>query len=718
MGWQSVGVTTAPQAPRRPHDITRHGDTRTDPYYWIMNRESPEVISLLEAENEFTKTSLSHLEPLENIIFEEIKSRIVETDTSVPVRKDNYWYFERTREGFNYPLSCRVPVEGDGITPPIIDPDNHLPGEQVILDENAEAEGHDFLSVGILALSPDDQWIAVGTDVTGSERHVVDFRSLHQATAPNEQLRDVYYGFTWATDSQHAFYTKVDDAMRPWQLWRHRIGTDQSSDVLVHQEDDPQYFLGVSRSKDKQVILVSMTSSMTTEMHYIPADRPTEPLQLLDPRQHGIEYGVDHYLAADGTGWWLKVTNENATDFRLMARRETETEWRELIAERPGNRLDGVDAFSRYLVCAERLDGCAAVRVVPLLEGNDPFGTDLMERSYVLTSGVTPHTMIATDTPNFDSEYVRVVETSLVTPRRVADVEMATGTMLVRKQQEVRGGFAAEDYVTGRLWITASDGVRIPVSVVARRDVVNQAADGTLTPKAPAPMLLYGYGSYEISIDPSFSVFRLSLLDRGVIFAIAHIRGGGEMGRAWYEMGKMAQKPTTFSDFVTCGRWFVENGWTTSDHFAARGGSAGGLLMGAVVNLDPDLFNAVVAEVPFVDALTTMLDASLPLTTNEWEEWGNPDADPLVYRTMKGYSPYDNLRDDLYPHMYITGGLNDSRVGFWEPAKWVQALRHKNSENVVYLKMEMGAGHGGPSGRYDSWRDEAGTLAFILDELI
>ena len=710
-------MTTAPQAPRRPHDITRHGDTRTDPYYWIMNRESEEVRDLLTAENDFTRQSLQHLDPLTEIIFQEIKSRIVETDTSVPVRKDGYWYFERTREGANYPLSCRVPVTGDGITPPTIDPESALPGEQVILDENAEAEGHDFLSVGILSISPDDKWVAVGTDTSGSERHVVSFRSLHGESAPTEELRDVYYGFTWATDSQHAFYTRVDDAMRPWQLWRHRIGTDQTDDVLVHQEDDPQYFLGVSRSKDQQVIVVSMSSSMTTEMHFLPANDPTQDLQVLDVRSHGIEYGVDHYLAPDGTNWWLKVTNEAATDFRLMARRESDSEWREIVPERPGNRLDGVDLFSRFLVCAERVDGCAAVRVVSLLDAEDPFGDDLLERSYVLTSGVTPHTMIAADTPHYDSPVIRVVETSLVTPRRVADVTMATGAMVVRKQQEVRGGFVADDYVTGRIWVTASDGVRIPVSVVARRDVVTTNGDGTLAPVAPAPMLLYGYGSYEISIDPSFSVFRLSLLDRGVIFAIAHVRGGGEMGRAWYEMGKMAQKPTTFSDFVTCGRWFVDNGWTTSTRFAARGGSAGGLLMGAVANLDPHLFHAIVAEVPFVDALTTMLDASLPLTTNEWEEWGNPDADPLVYRTMKSYSPYDNLRDDKYPTLYVTGGLNDSRVGFWEPTKWVQALRFRNPDNEVYLKMEMGAGHGGPSGRYDTWRDEAGTLAFIVDQI-
>ena len=714
--WQSIGVTTPPKAPQRPYEITRHGDTRVDPYYWMMDRESSEVRELLEAENAFTANSLQHLKPLEEILFNEFKGRIVETDTSVPVRRKGWWYFERTREGLNYPVSCRVPVSGDDPTPPVIDPHSTLPGEQVIFDENAEAEGHDFLSVGVLAVSPDDSLIAAGTDFTGSERHTVTFRPLEADSAPSDVLTDVYYGFTWASNSRHVFYTKVDDSMRPWQLWRHEVGTSQDKDVLVHQEGDPQYFLSVSRTRDEAFILVSFHSSMTTEVRYVAADDPTANLQILQPRVHGIEYGVDHLCAPNGEGWWLMVTNENATDFKLLARRESDSEWRTLIGERPGNRLDGVDTYARYIVTAERVNGCAAVRIAPLLDGEDPFGDDFLERSYVLESGVYPHTVVAADTPTYDTEHLRVIETSLVTPRRVIDVVMATGEFLVRKQETVKG-FEPADYVTGRIWVSASDGVAIPVSVVARRDVVNEKADGTLEPRHAAPFLLYGYGSYEISIDPSFSPFRLSLLDRGVIFAIAHVRGGGEMGRRWYEMGKMAQKPTSFSDYVTCARWFIANGWTSSDKLAARGGSAGGLLMGASMNLDPSLFKAVVAEVPFVDVVTTMLDDSLPLTTNEWEEWGNPDADPHAYRTMKSYSPYDNISTDRYPVIYATGGLNDSRVGFWEPTKWVHALRDANPDNVVYLKMEMGAGHGGPSGRYDSWRDEAGTLAFIVDQI-
>jgi oligopeptidase B len=394
------------------------------------------------------------------------------------------------------------------------------------------------------------------------------------------------------------------------------------------------------------------------------------------------------------------------------------------VAERPGNRLDGVDAFKSFLAISERHEGSSAVRLVSLIDDDDPFGSDLLARSYVVQGDASPSTVALSANAMYDTALVRVIITSLITPRLVADVVIDSGELLVRKQQKVLGGYDQSQYVTGRIWVQASDGVRIPVSVVAKRELVEVDLDGELRATSPAPFLLYGYGSYEISIDPAFSSLRLSLLDRGVIFAIAHVRGGGEMGRSWYEMGKLAQKPTTFSDFVSVARFLVERGWTSPAQLAARGGSAGGLLMGAVMNLAPELFRCVVAEVPFVDALTTMLDDTLPLTIGEWEEWGNPDASPSAYRTMKSYSPYDNVRatnDDgtprVYPHVFAAGGLNDSRVGFWEPAKWVLKLRDANPKNVAYLKTEMGAGHGGPSGRYDAWRDEAQVLAFILSEI-
>ena len=689
-----------------------------------MDRENEDVLAHLRAENDFLEHELAHLKPLEDELFEEIKSRIEETDISVPVRRTNWWYFDRTREGLNYPISCRVPATGDDLTPPIIDPAITLPGEQVILDENVEAQGHDFLSVGVLAVSPDDAWVCVGTDFEGSERHSVSVRPLQGQSALSDQLSDVYYGFAWASDSRHFFYTRVDDAMRPWQLWRHELNTPASKDVLVLQEDDAQFTVSVGRSRDDAMIVVHLGSSTTSESHYLRANEPTEPLQILEPRRHGIEYGVEHYTDYQGRGWWLKLTNERASDFRLLVREVSGNEWRELIGERPGTRLDGVDAFGSFLAISERLDGCAALRIATTLQGDDPFGENLLERSRLVEGEASPSTVSLSANATYQTTQLRVSITSLVTPRLVADVVVSTGEIIVRKQQQVLGGYDAKQYITGRLWVESSDAQQIPVSVVARRDLVSVNERGELTTTQNAPLLLYGYGSYEISIDPSFSSLRLSLLDRGIIFAIAHIRGGGEMGRSWYEMGKLAQKPTTFSDFVAVARALVARGWTSPEQLAIRGGSAGGLLMGAVMNLAPDLFRCVVAEVPFVDALTTMLDASLPLTIGEWEEWGNPDASATAYRTMKSYSPYDNVRtsnDDgsarLYPHLYAAAGLNDSRVGFWEPTKWVLKLRDSNPANVAYLKTEMGAGHGGPSGRYDAWRDEAQVLAFVINEI-
>jgi len=722
--WQSSKVTERPRAEQRPYSITRHGDTRVDPYYWLMDRDNPEVLTHLRAENDYLAASLAPLRALEDTIFQEIKGRIVETDTSVPVKSNGWWYFERTREGLNYPIGARAPLTGDGTTPPVIDPDHTLDGEQVVLDENVEAGDSDFLSVGILSVSPDDRWVAVGTDFEGAERHTLTIRALDGQDPVSEEITNVYYGFAWAADSRHFFYTRVDDAMRPWQVWRHELGTPADADVLVFQEDDAQYNVGVGRSRNDAMVLIFAESSMTNEVHVIDAHHPTEEPRVLDPRRHGIEYTVEHYTNAEGEAWWLKITNEGATDFKLQVRRVEETEWRDLVGERPGNRLDGVDAFSNFLVFAERLEGAAAVRLVPLLESGDPFAGELLDRSRIVAGPEAPATIALGPNLDYVTTQVRVVMTSMVTPTLVADIVVATGERIVRKQQVVLGGYDPDQYVTWREWVSASDGARIPVSLVARRDVVNVDTAGAVTARGPRPCLLYGYGSYEHSVDPTFSAIRLSLLDRGIIFAIAHVRGGGEMGRSWYESGKLAQKPTTFSDFVRVGRALVDAGWTDSEHFAARGGSAGGLLMGAVMNLDPTLFHTVIAEVPFVDALTTMLDATLPLTIGEWEEWGNPDASATAYRTMKSYSPYDNVRstnDDgtprVYPHVYANGGLNDSRVGFWEPAKWVLRLRDANPDNVAYLKTEMGAGHAGPSGRYDTWRDQAQILAFVVSEI-
>ena len=724
MGWQSGEVTTPPRAEQRPFTLTRHGDTRVDPYYWMKNRDDEDVVAHLRAENDYLAQELAPLKELEDELFLEIKARIEETDISVPVRRGEWWYFERTREGLNYPISVRVPANGDGVDPPVIDPATTLRGEQVILDENLEAEGHDFLSVGVLALSPDDGWVAVGTNYDGDDLHRVTVRPLAGQAPVDDALDDVFYGFAWANDSRHFFYTRVDAAMRPWQLWRHELGTTVDADVLIYQEDDVQFTVSVGRSRDDAVITMLINSSMTSEVHFLCADNPTGEFSLLEARRQGVEYGVEHFIDGAGRGWWLKVTNDGATDFRMVVRPVSDGAWREVIPERPGSRLDGVDAFQTFLAISERDNGCAAVRLVPMLSGEDPFGDSFLERSWLVKGSAFPNTVVVAANPNFETSQLRVVMTSLITPRLVADVVVDSGDLRVRKQQRVLSGYDESQYVTGRLWVNTSDELAVPVSVVARRDLVHLDEMGVLHARRPAPLLLYGYGSYEISIDPAFSSIRLSMLDRGVIFALAHVRGGGEMGRSWYEMGRLAQKATTFSDFVAVARWLIDHGWTTPQQLAARGASAGGLLVGSVMNLAPELFRAVVAEVPFVDVVTTSLDESLPLTAGEWEEWGNPDASATAYRTMKGYSPYDNVRattDDgtpvTYPRLYATGGLNDSRVGYWEPAKWVAKLRDASTSNYALLKTEMGAGHGGPSGRYDSWRDEAQVLAWLLTEI-
>ncbi|HSN02161.1 MAG TPA: hypothetical protein VLS91_01625, partial [Acidimicrobiales bacterium] len=448
--WQSV--TMRPPAPaRRPHEITAHGDTRVDPYFWLRESDNQDVIDHLRAENDFRADSLSRLKPLEGEIFTEMKSRIEETDISVPVRRNAWWYYERTREGLNYPISCRSPFSGD-LTPPVIDPATAVAGEQVILDENLEAEGHDYLSVGVFSVSPDDSWAAVGTDFDGSERHRVTFRPLAGQRGVEDVLENLYYGFAWAMDNRHVFYTVVDESMRPFQIWRHVLGTRQSDDVLVLQEDDAQFTVSVGRSRDDEVIVIMIGSSTTTEVHFIDAREPTSALLVIDERRHGIEYGVEHLRDAAGQRWWLKLTNEDAVDFRLLARRDDDKSWRTLLTERTGNRLDSVDAFAGFLAISERVDGCAALRVVRLHEGEDPFGDDLLARSYLVGAEASPSTVALGENATYDAEQVRVVMTSLVTPILVGDVDVTSGTVHVRKQQKVRGGYDPARFVTGRLW--------------------------------------------------------------------------------------------------------------------------------------------------------------------------------------------------------------------------------------------------------------------------
>ena len=578
------------------------------------------------------------------------------------------------------------------------------------------AEGHDYFSLGNFSVSPDHRWLVYSTDTTGGERYTMRFRDLSTGSESDESIADTSYGAAWANDNATVFYVRVDEAMRPFQLWRHQVGTDPSSDVLVVEETDDHFYLGVGRTKDDRFVVCALDSKVTSEARVLDADEPEGVFRMIEPRRHGVEYGVDHDRGDPATGRparFLIVTNDGAEDFRLMEAPEDtpgSDHWTEVLPARSGVRLDAVDPFARYLAVFEREEGGTRMRVIEHATG---ISTPVVQPE-------SPSTVWGEANPEYDATVLRYGYTSLTTPRSVYDLDLETGDLTLRKRQPVLGDFDPARYRTGREWATADDGTRVPISVVYRPDLVGDRTDGS----GGAPCLLYGYGSYEASMDPTFSSLRLSLLDRGFVFAIAHVRGGGELGRHWYEEGKFAAKPNTFSDFVACARHLVDGGWTSPHHLVARGGSAGGLLMGAVANLAPDLFRAVVAEVPFVDCLTTILDETLPLTVLEWEEWGNPVEDPAIYRVMKSYSPYDNVvaagadgSPVRYPDILATAGLSDPRVGFWEPAKWVAKLRAANPQNRVLLKTEMGAGHGGPSGRYEAWKDEAFVYAFILDTL-
>jgi oligopeptidase B len=716
--------------------IEAHGDVRTDDWFWLRDKDDPAVIKHLEAENAYTEAAMAGTAGLQASLFEEIVARIEETDLSVPVRMGPWLYYSRTVEGSSYAIHCRRPVApggpGSAASPAQAGPGTGTgegtspEDERVLLDENQLAQGHEYFAVGNLEISPDHRRLAYSTDTTGGERYTMFFVDLDTGERSPETLDDTSYGAAWANDNATVFFVRVDEAMRPYQLWRHRVGTEPTDDTLVFEEGDDRFYLGVGRTKDDAYIVLGLESKVTTEAWALDADQPLGAFSVIEPRRQGIEYSVHHDRADPTAGRdsrFLIVTNDGAEDFRLMEAPDQAPDrehWREVIGARPGTRLDSVDPFAGHLVVFEREGGETRIRVIDATTGV----------STPIDKPESPSTIWGGANPEYDSSTLRYEYSSLVTPRSVYDEDLHTNSTVLLKRQPVLGDFDPDRYRTERRWASAEDGARVPISLVYRPDLVHVPAPGDEEPaddggdSAGVPCLLYGYGSYETSIDPTFSSLRLSLLDRGFVFAIAHVRGGGELGRRWYEEGKLAAKPTTFTDFVACARALIAEGWTSPGTLVARGGSAGGLLMGAVANLAPELFRAVVAEVPFVDCLTTILDETLPLTVLEWEEWGNPVEDPAIYRVMKSYSPYDNVRsvDDRgrpirYPDILATAGLSDPRVGFWEPAKWVAKLRAANPENRVLLKTELGAGHGGPSGRYDAWKDEAFVYAFILDAL-
>ncbi|MXP23989.1 prolyl oligopeptidase family serine peptidase [Gordonia sp. HNM0687] len=701
---------TAPVAKKVPSERTHHGDTFVDHYEWLRDKNDPEVIAYLEGQNAFTETHTAQLDGLRKDIFGEIKSRTQETDMSVPSRRGRYWYYARTEEGKQYAIRCRCPIaDDDDWTPPEVTADEPLTGEEILLDANVEAEGHDFFSLGGLTVSDDGNWLAYSTDVIGDERYTLRFKDLRNGELLDDVIANTAGGAVWSADAKHVFYQTVDDAWRPDTVWRHDIGAGRD-DVRVFHEPDERFWVGMGSTRSDKYLMIGVGSKITTEVYVLAADDPTGEFRSVAPRVDGVEYSVEHAVIG-GTDQFVIVHNDvrdgvKAENFAIdIAPVDDPTNRRELIAHDPERRIEDLDAFRDYLVLSYRRAALPKLAIADL-RGVDgvPAPADFHEvefREELCSAGLAAN-------PEWATPKLRIGYGSFVDPTEVLDLDVATGDLTLLKRQPVLGGYDATDYVQTREWATAVDGTRIPLSIVRRKGV-----DET----RPAPLLLYGYGSYETSIDPSFSVSRLSLLDRGVVFVLAHIRGGGEMGRYWYDNGKTLTKKNTFTDFVDAARHLVDAQWTTPQQMVAEGGSAGGLLMGAVANLAPELFNGVLASVPFVDALTSILDPSLPLTVIEWDEWGNPLHDPDVYAYMRSYSPYENVEAKPYPPILALTSLNDTRVLFTEAAKWVARLQElSTSDNPILLKTEMSAGHGGVSGRYKQWEEVAFELAWILQQ--
>jgi oligopeptidase B len=672
-----------------------------DEYAWLADKEDPRTVAFLEAENAYTETMTAGQEALRGEIFDEIKARTQETDLSVPVRKGGWWYYSRTVEGQQYSLHCRRAVRPEDTRPPRTEDGGPLDGEEVLLDGNALAGDGQFFSLGVFDVSPDGRLLAYSTDFAGSERFTMRVKDLVSGETAPDEIPDTFYGGAWSADGSALFYVTVDEAWRPYRVWRHVIGTPAGDDVVVFEEPDERFWIGVGLTRSERFLVISASSQLTSEAWLLDASYPGGEFTVVAPRRQGIEYGVEHQVTADGTDRLLILHNDHAENFELAeAPLADPSAWTPLLSHSAGTRLIAVDAFADHLVVYLRQDGLTGLRV--LRADGSTHEIAFPEPVYQVTPDANPE---------YDAQTYRLGYVSLVTPDSVYDCDTGTGELTLLRRRPVLplpGGaeYDPSDYEQHRLWAMAQDGTRIPISLVCRKGTPR---DGS------APFLLYGYGSYEIAADPSFSIARLSLLDRGFGYAIAHVRGGGEMGRRWYDDGKMLSKINTFTDFVASARHLVSEDWTSPQRLVARGRSAGGLLVGAAVNIAPEAYGAVVAQVPFVDALTSVLDPSLPLTVTEWEEWGDPLHDPEVYRYMKSYSPYENIAAGVtYPPILALTSLNDTRVRYAEPAKWIARLQAEAAGGPFLLKTEMVAGHGGRSGRYDAWHEEAMVLAWIV----
>jgi len=687
---KGTSMPSFPIAPKRSHTITQHGETRVDDYFWLRNREDPEVMKYLTAQMDYLDDVMGRTKPLHETLFSEMKNRIQETDLTVPEKRGGYWYYSRMEAGKQYPIFCRRKDSSDG-------------PEEILLDQNELAEGKTFCSVSGFSVSPDGNKLAYAVDYDGDEVYTVYIKDLvshaHFSETIANTLGSVYahVGLEWANDSETIFYATLDSTKRPYKVFRHRIGTDPAQDVLVFREEDEHYYLYFYKSRDEAFIMLLLQSTLTTEIRFLPADKPDTELKIITPRENGIEYFATHH-----NGTFFIATNEGAKNFKLMKTAVADTEknqWQEVIAHRIDVMLEGVDAFENHLVLQERKAGLKQIRI------SDPDGVSNVK--YVAFPEPAYYFEFE-DNSVFETNLLRFKYSSFITPYTIVDVHMDTGEWEIKKV-DVINNYDKSDYVIERIFATALDGTQVPMSVAHKKSL---KLDGS------NPTLLHGYGAYGANLDAEFIPHRLSLLDRGFVFAVGHIRGGSDMGRAWYDDGKVLKKKNSFTDFIACAEHLIQKGFTSKEKLAIYGVSAGGLLVTSCMVMRPDLYKAVIAKVPFVDVINSISDPTIPLTTHEYDEWGNPVDNKDHYEYMLSYSPYDNIRAAEYPNLLLTGGWNDPRVPYWEPAKFAAKLRElKTDDNLLLLKTNFHAGHAGSSGRYDYFKEIAFEYVFLIDRL-
>ena len=670
-----------PIAPKRPKNITTHGEARNDPWFWLRDVDDPETMGYLRAENAYTEAAMAPEEALQERLYQEMRGRIKEDDSTVPEKEGDYYYYTRFEEGLQYPIHCRKHLS-------LVAP------EEVLIDVNELAKGLDYCRVGNWENSPDHRWLAYSVDTDGSEIYTIVIKNLESGELLDESISGSYYSLEWANDSQTIYYDVLDENHRPVKIFKHHLGDDQSKDGLVYEEKDPRFFVGVMKSASKRFIFVTSAGNNMSEWHFTEANFPESELTLVQPRQENFEYDVDHH----GERFLIRNNGDGARDFKVS---ETPVSapgsenWKDFVPHLLGRPIAGFGVSQDYFVLYYRANGLPQVQITDLSK----------DVTHDLSLDEEDYSVRLQGSREWDSPILRFSYASLTTPATVYDYDMGTRHREFRKQVQVLGDFSSEKYQSRRVFATAEDGTLIPISILYAKDT---PLDGS------APLYLYGYGSYGLIVESDFGSARLSLVDRGYIFAIAHVRGGMDLGWDWYEEGKLLNKKNTFTDFIACAEHLIAERYTTRGQIIASGGSAGGMLMGVVANMRPDLFKAIIADVPFVDVLNTMLDNTLPLTTMEYNEWGNPEDRPF-YDYIKSYSPYDNVRLQDYPHMLVTGGISDPRVTYWEPTKWTAQLREsKTDDNLLLLKIHMDSGHAGASGRFDRLKEVALEYAFIL----